>query len=64
VNPVLEFEKVTRAYQKGLPVLDGVSFTMNEGEVVGLLGRNGVGQNHVDPDRPGSAAPLSLSALG
>jgi ABC-2 type transport system ATP-binding protein len=44
VNPILEFDNITRAYKKGVPVLDGVSFTMNEGEVVGLLGRNGAGK--------------------
>jgi ABC-2 type transport system ATP-binding protein len=44
VNPILEFENITRAYKKGVPVLNGVSFTMNEGEVVGLLGRNGAGK--------------------
>jgi ABC-2 type transport system ATP-binding protein len=44
VNPILEFENITRAYKKGVPVLNGMSFTMNEGEVVGLLGRNGAGK--------------------
>ena len=44
MNPILEFDNITRAYKKGVPVLDGVSFTMNEGEVVGLLGRNGAGK--------------------
>ncbi len=44
MNPILEFENITRSYKKGVPVLNGVSFTMNEGKVVGLLGRNGAGK--------------------
>jgi ABC-2 type transport system ATP-binding protein len=44
VNPILEFENISRSYKKGVPVLNGVSFTMNEGEVLGLLGRNGAGK--------------------
>ncbi|MBU0743261.1 ABC transporter ATP-binding protein [bacterium] len=41
---VLEFENIVRAYKRGVNVLDGVSFAVNEGEVVGLLGRNGAGK--------------------
>jgi ABC-2 type transport system ATP-binding protein len=44
MTSVLEFHDVVRSYKKGLPVLNGVTFSMNEGEVVGLLGRNGVGK--------------------
>jgi ABC-2 type transport system ATP-binding protein len=44
MNSILEFADVTRSYTKGKPVLDGVSFSMTEGEVVGLLGRNGAGK--------------------
>ncbi|SPE27582.1 putative ABC transporter related [Candidatus Sulfopaludibacter sp. SbA3] len=44
MTPVLEFQSVARSYTKGKPVLDGVSFAMAPGEVVGLLGRNGAGK--------------------
>ena len=44
MTPVLEFRNVSRCFKKGVPVLDGVSFSMADGEVVGLLGRNGAGK--------------------
>jgi len=40
----LEFEGIRRAYTKGVPVLDGVSFGVAPGQVVGLLGKNGAGK--------------------
>jgi ABC-2 type transport system ATP-binding protein len=45
LSQVLEFDNVTRAYKKGVTVLDGVSFSMGEGEVAGLVGRNGAGKS-------------------
>jgi ABC-2 type transport system ATP-binding protein len=44
MTPVLEFRDIVRAFKKGAPVLNGVSFSMCPGEVVGLLGRNGAGK--------------------
>ncbi len=44
MTPVLEFLNVCRSFKKGAPVLDGVSFSVAEAEVVGLLGRNGAGK--------------------
>jgi ABC-2 type transport system ATP-binding protein len=44
MNAVLEFQQVERSFKRGRPVLNGVSFAMQPGEVTGLLGRNGAGK--------------------
>jgi len=44
MTSILEFNNVSRSYTKGVPVLDGVTFSVAPGEVVGLLGRNGAGK--------------------
>jgi ABC-2 type transport system ATP-binding protein len=41
---IIEFNNVTRSYRQGRPVLKGVTFSVSENEVVGLLGRNGAGK--------------------
>jgi len=41
---VLQFNDIQRAFKRGENVLDGVSFGVQKGEVVGLLGRNGAGK--------------------
>jgi ABC-2 type transport system ATP-binding protein len=40
----LQFEGIRRAYKRGVQVLDGVSFGVEPGQVVGLLGKNGAGK--------------------
>ena len=44
MTDILELRSVARSFKRGTPVLDGVTFSMSEGEVVGLLGRNGAGK--------------------
>lgn len=44
MNPVLEFAGVGASYA-GAVVLQNVSFTIEEGETVGLVGRNGAGKS-------------------
>ena len=44
MTPILEFQNISRSFKKGVPVLNGVTFSMGEGEVLGLLGRNGAGK--------------------
>ena len=44
MTPILEFHDIARSFKKGVPVLNGVTFTVSPGEVVGLLGRNGAGK--------------------
>ena len=41
---VVEFNDIYRAYQRGKDVLSGLTFSLEQGEVVGLLGRNGAGK--------------------
>jgi ABC-2 type transport system ATP-binding protein len=41
---VLEFSRVSRAYRRGADVIREVSFSLEPGEVVGLLGKNGAGK--------------------
>lgn len=41
---LVQFEDIYRAYHRGKDVLSGLSFSLEAGEVVGLLGRNGAGK--------------------
>ncbi|MEZ4386799.1 MAG: ABC transporter ATP-binding protein [Candidatus Krumholzibacteriia bacterium] len=41
---VLEMRGVTRAYEKGVNVLENLDLSVEAGEVIGLLGRNGAGK--------------------
>ncbi len=54
---VMAFRDVRRAYEAGRNVLDGVSFDVAAGEVVGLLGRNGAGKTTLVRLAMGMIAP-------
>ena len=41
---IIEFSNIHRSYKEAVPVLQGVSFSIEQGEVVGLLGKNGAGK--------------------
>ena len=44
---MIDFQNVSFAYEKGDPVIDGISFTIPSGESVGLIGANGAGKSTV-----------------
>jgi len=54
---VIEFASIRRAYRRGVDVLHDVSFAVEPGEVVGLLGRNGAGKTTLMRIAMGLIAP-------
>ena len=44
INSVIEFENISLAYGNRL-ILDNINFKINEGQVFGMLGPNGVGKS-------------------
>jgi cobalt/nickel transport system ATP-binding protein len=45
MKPILEVEGLTFAFDSGRPVLQGISFSVFEGECVGIVGANGAGKS-------------------
>tara|TARA_Y100000768_G_scaffold385791_1_gene372677 strand:- start:27 stop:803 length:777 start_codon:yes stop_codon:yes gene_type:complete len=56
INPIIEFENVTLAYGNRI-ILDNISFTINEGQIFGMLGPNGVGKSTIFNLIVGSLSP-------
>ena len=46
VNNIIEFENVSLAYGNRL-ILDNINFKINEGQIFGMLGPNGVGKSTI-----------------
>ena len=44
MQPMINVENLTKRYA-GITALDGVSFAVNRGEIVGFLGPNGAGKS-------------------
>ena len=45
-NPMIKLEKISLSF-KNRKILDNISFSINEGEILGLLGPNGVGKSTI-----------------
>ena len=45
-SPIIRLDKLSLSYGK-MKILDNVSFTLNEGQILGLLGPNGVGKSTI-----------------
>ncbi len=45
-NPIVEFENISLSYGKRL-ILDNISFKINQSEIFGILGPNGVGKSTI-----------------
>ena len=45
-NPMIKLEKISLSFKKR-KILDNISFSINKGEIVGLLGPNGVGKSTI-----------------
>ena len=46
LNPIIEFNKISLSYGNRL-ILDNINFKINEGEIFGMLGPNGVGKSTI-----------------
>ena len=46
LNPIVEFKNISLSYGNRL-ILDNINFKINQGEIFGMLGPNGVGKSTI-----------------
>lgn len=46
-SPAVSFEKVSFAYEAGVPVIDRMDFCLKQGECVGIMGESGAGKSTI-----------------
>ena len=56
LNPIIEFENVSLSFGNRL-ILDNINFKINEGQIFGMLGPNGVGKSSIFNLLTGLIAP-------
>ena len=62
VNSIIEFENVSLAYGDRM-ILENISFKINEGQIFGMLGPNGVGKSTIFNLITGLVSPRSGKIL-
>ncbi len=58
INTIIEFENISLAYGNRL-ILDNLNFSINEGQIFGMLGPNGVGKSTIFNLITGLISPLN-----
>ena len=63
-------QNISKSYQRGVPVLDGVTLSLRRGEMVGLIGASGSGKSTlirtiagltpIDRNANGKARPMQV----
>ena len=58
INSIIEFENVSLSYGNRL-ILDNINFKINEGQIFGMLGPNGVGKSTIFNLITGLISPIT-----
>ncbi len=59
MKKIIEFNKINFGYEKNLPILKDVSFTINDGEYICIVGHNGCGKSTISKILIGLLKPWS-----
>ncbi|MGL4739586.1 MAG: ABC transporter ATP-binding protein [Sarcina sp.] len=62
-EPLLTVKNINFAYEKGKSILNNISFTINKGEIVSIIGKNGAGKSTISKIICGFYKPTSGEIL-